>query len=213
VGVAVGDGLARTRAVEAIRDGLRSGRWAPGTVLQDKEIAAELHLSKTPVREALLTLTATGHLVALQRLGYAVPGISLADLAELFAFRTLIECEVVGVLATRGAAVTLASPPDGHASWQSEHAFHQALAAQAGGTRMPRVLAEHLDTTSGAMAHLGVPADIADAVAQEHLAINQAIRARDLMLSRALMTVHLTRLRETLMAGLRQRFRDKNLLA
>lgn len=209
--MAESEGLARTRAVEAIGAGLLAGRWSPGTVLQEQEIARELHLSKTPVREALLTLAATRRLVSVPRVGYAVPGVSLADLSELFSLRALIEGEVVTALAARGRTVDEAVGPQD--SWQAEHAFHHALATAAGGPRVGRMLEELVDAATAAMSYLEVAADIAHALSEEHAALNVAIQGRDLMLARALSTVHLTRMRETLMAALRQRFRDENRLA
>ena len=207
------EALARTRAIEAIQAGLLASRWPPGTVLQEQEIARELRLSKTPVREALLTLAAKGRLVSVPRVGYAVPGLSLADLAELFTFRALIEGEVVTALASRGHAVACAGQTDSSAV-EAEHAFHRAMAASAGGgPRLRGALEELVDATTSAMAHLDMPQDIARALADEHAALSAAIAARDLRLARALSTVHLTRMRETLMATLRQRFRDENLLA
>ena len=43
-------------AYGSIRQGLAAGRWAPGSHLRESELAAELKISRTPVREALRKL-------------------------------------------------------------------------------------------------------------------------------------------------------------
>ena len=43
-------------AYSSIRQGLAAGRWVPGSHLRESELAAELGISRTPVREALRKL-------------------------------------------------------------------------------------------------------------------------------------------------------------
>lgn len=50
----------REEAYVRIRDGILDGTYAPGTKLKDKELAHELGISRTPVREALLRLEDEG---------------------------------------------------------------------------------------------------------------------------------------------------------
>jgi len=77
-------------AYEALRTRLRSGlvtledRWV------DLEIAAQLNMSRMPVREALLQLVAEGSLVSSTR-GYRIPVLSRRDVMEVFELRLLIE--------------------------------------------------------------------------------------------------------------------------
>lgn len=50
----------RATVVERLRDAIVDGTLAPGEKLRDGEIAAWLGVSRTPVREAILELTASG---------------------------------------------------------------------------------------------------------------------------------------------------------
>jgi len=48
------------QVAEALRDGVRTGRYVPGQRLVEADLTAELHLSRGPIREALKLLAAEG---------------------------------------------------------------------------------------------------------------------------------------------------------
>lgn len=79
-----------TMAYDALRARLRNGLVSPGDRLVDLDIAAELGMSRMPVREALLQLVAEGYLVGTAR-GYRVPTLSPEDVREVFELRFLLE--------------------------------------------------------------------------------------------------------------------------
>ena len=207
------DGLARRQALEELRRCLIEGRWPPATVLQEQELANELHLSKTPVREALQTLSVRHLVRPVPRLGYVVSSLELDDLAEVFGFRTLLECEIAGSLASRGAVVPAASATMEVPLWQVEWNFHSLLAETGARPRIRRALEELLDESSRAVHYLKFPSEIFQALVDDHQAIVDAVAARDVILSRALVTIHLTRMRESLMASLRQKLRNQSVFA
>lgn len=62
---AVGRSLLRDDVYRRLRDAIVDGTFAPGEQLKDVELAAWLGVSRTPVREALLRLGASGLVVAL----------------------------------------------------------------------------------------------------------------------------------------------------
>ncbi|WP_317616456.1 GntR family transcriptional regulator [Bacillus sp. HNG] len=67
---------------------------APGTVLSENSIAEEFGTSRSPVREALKTLSNEG-LIRLERMGAVVLGLSRKDIEELYDVRYLIETFVI----------------------------------------------------------------------------------------------------------------------
>jgi DNA-binding GntR family transcriptional regulator len=208
------EGLARRRAFDELRRRLIEGQWPPATVLQEQDLADELELSKTPVREALQTLSVRHLVRPVPRLGYVVSSIELEDLAEVFGFRALLESELVATAASRGAVLKPAAAESAEgAMWQVEWNFHSQLAQAGGGPRIRRTVEELLDEASRAMHYLSFPPEILRALVDDHQALLEAIAARDVVLARALVTIHLTRMRESLMASLRQKLRDQNLLA
>ncbi|QJU52799.1 GntR family transcriptional regulator [Herbiconiux sp. KACC 21604] len=60
----LGRTLLRNNVYERLRDALVDGTFAPGEQLKDGELATWLGVSRTPVREALLRLAASGLVVA-----------------------------------------------------------------------------------------------------------------------------------------------------
>jgi DNA-binding GntR family transcriptional regulator len=73
---------------EAIRIGLAdeitSGRLAPGTIIDEQEVADRFHASRTPVREALRELAAAGLVVIEPRRGSRVAILTVDRLSEMF---------------------------------------------------------------------------------------------------------------------------------
>ena len=69
---------------------LRNGTWSHEKKFAEAGIAAELGVSRVPVRQALLQLVAEGYLVSTAR-GYKVPQLSAKDIAHVFELRLLLE--------------------------------------------------------------------------------------------------------------------------
>ncbi|MBL9072679.1 GntR family transcriptional regulator [Tabrizicola sp.] len=106
----------RTRIHDVLRSRLLQGEIAPGARLVDHAIAAEMGVSRMPVREALMQLVSEGYLESTSR-GFALPNLSPDRITEVFVLRRLLEPHAVaGVardrgeadLATMGAALALA---------------------------------------------------------------------------------------------------------
>jgi DNA-binding GntR family transcriptional regulator len=91
---------AADRAYTALRAGIFAGRHAPGARLGEIEVAAELGLSRTPVREALRRLGSEGLVEHLPNRGARVRTWSADDLDEGYEVRALLE----GLGARRAAA-------------------------------------------------------------------------------------------------------------
>ncbi len=71
-------------------DRVQRGDVALGDRLVDTAIAAEMGVSRMPVREALLRLVHEGYLVGTTR-GFMLPELSDQDIAEIFEIRKLLE--------------------------------------------------------------------------------------------------------------------------
>lgn len=88
-----------TTAVEIIRERLLSGDFLPGDRLGEEEIAAELDMSRTPVREALRMLAADGLIEIQKNRGARVAEWSEDELISVFEIRMRLE----GLAARRAA--------------------------------------------------------------------------------------------------------------
>lgn len=79
------------QAYQELRSRIVSGRLAGGQRLLPNELAADLGISPTPVKEACLRLEADGLLVNSARRGMVVRSLNEEDVEELYAARVLLE--------------------------------------------------------------------------------------------------------------------------
>jgi len=111
------------RTIEAVREGIRTGALVPGELYSVYQLAAELGVSRSPVRDALLRLAETGMVRFERNRGFRVLVPGARELAELLAVRLALE-----VPAARRAARS-AGPVD-HSKLRVEYqAMEEAAAA------------------------------------------------------------------------------------
>ncbi|MCT9076944.1 GntR family transcriptional regulator [Streptomyces fulvoviolaceus] len=80
----------RQQIADALRDEVLGGRLQPGQEFTVKEIAEQYGVSATPVREALVDLSAQGLLEADQHRGFRVHEYSLDDFRGMLEARSLV---------------------------------------------------------------------------------------------------------------------------
>ena len=80
-------------AYQRIKADILSLRLAPGEQLNIEQLAEELAISRTPVREAILKLERDGLVHSVSRVGFFVADITEQDLRELFELREWLECQ------------------------------------------------------------------------------------------------------------------------
>src|ERR1700693_2281590 len=88
-------------AAKKIREALAAGKYASGQWLRAQELADELDLSLTPVREALLELASEGLVDMIPFRGARVSEIPMVDLSEVYAARALLEAAATSLAAAR----------------------------------------------------------------------------------------------------------------
>jgi DNA-binding GntR family transcriptional regulator len=88
-------------AYEQLRAMLLDLRLAPGSVVNEQSLAAELGLGRMPVHEALARLAADRFLTVLPRRGTVVTAVTLDDVLHLFEAREAIECGAAHIAARR----------------------------------------------------------------------------------------------------------------
>ncbi|MFJ2019579.1 GntR family transcriptional regulator [Streptomyces nodosus] len=80
----------RQQIADALRDEVLAGRLQPGQEFTVKEIAEQYGVSATPVREALVDLSAQGLLDAVQHRGFEVHAYSADDYRAMLEARGLV---------------------------------------------------------------------------------------------------------------------------
>lgn len=94
---------------QTLRANVRNGRMLPGQMLQEVQLAEQLGVSRTPVREALTRLASDG-LVKVDGRSFVVPSLSLADVDDIYEVRLLIEPEALRRVAVQTANATVRAP-------------------------------------------------------------------------------------------------------
>ena len=86
---------------ESLRQAIKDGVLQPGDRLMEIQLADELGVSRTPIREAIRKLEQEGFVVMVPRRGTYVADISLKDIAQVFEIRSALEELAAGLAAER----------------------------------------------------------------------------------------------------------------
>jgi DNA-binding GntR family transcriptional regulator len=194
----------RERVHAHLREEILSNRLPAGTELQETALAAQLGVSRGPLREAIGRLAAEGLVVVRPRRGAVVRALTKEEFLEAYQVREALE-----VMAARLAALRLG--PDGLARLQeltarmSEHAarnevdaffeanaaFHRTLVEASGNGRLAELYAQLLGQMNRYRRRsLALRGTLRQSVA-EHRAILKALDARDPDRAAQLMAEHI----------------------
>ena len=76
---------------ETLREAIINQTLKPGERLMEIQLAEEMGVSRTPVREAIRKLELEGLVVMVPRKGAYVAGISMKDIHEVYELRSALE--------------------------------------------------------------------------------------------------------------------------
>jgi DNA-binding GntR family transcriptional regulator len=194
----------QVRAYVFLRDAIVSGELKDGSQHSIYQLAEQLDMSRTPVRDAVIQLAETGFVTVERNRGFRVHGPTVERLRDIFELRLLLEVPATFYAAahggtelqeklqsaTSGMTATLAAgDTDGYILHDRE--FHEHIAAAAGNRRLSFTLDSLREVVRdpGAYSNFGVrdPQTIID----EHAAITQAIALGDATGSAEAMREHL----------------------
>jgi DNA-binding GntR family transcriptional regulator len=96
---ASGDSLSDGVVVPALREAIVEGVLAPGSRLSEVQVAKQLNVSRTPMREAFAQLEREGLVTVVARVGAFVRSVTLRDVAEIYTVRAALECLAVQLCA------------------------------------------------------------------------------------------------------------------
>jgi GntR family transcriptional regulator, rspAB operon transcriptional repressor len=182
---------AMARVYEDVKRDLLDGAIRPGERIPDAEICARLGVSRTPVREALLSLEREGLVRIVPRQGYFAAEISATDILDAYDVRFVIEPIVAAMAATkitdaeleevRALAQISADESDAGLARAIElnKEFHLRIAQISGNARMVRMMSEVLDVLGRlALVDLRQYRSV-ESWSAEHLGIVDALAAHD----------------------------------
>jgi DNA-binding GntR family transcriptional regulator len=87
--------------LESIRTAILLGYVPPGTSITEKQIRDVLHVSSSPIREAMNQLEAEGLLTRSPHVGAKVAEIAIEDAKELYSIQALLQSSALQICATK----------------------------------------------------------------------------------------------------------------
>jgi DNA-binding GntR family transcriptional regulator len=106
------DSLSDGVVVPALREAIVEGVLAPGSRLSEVQLAKQLNVSRTPMREAFAQLEREGLVTVVARVGAFVRSVTLRDVTEIYTVRTALECLAVQLSAQNVTALGRAQLED-----------------------------------------------------------------------------------------------------
>ena len=202
------DSLAKM-AHEAIRKSILSGQWKIGELYNEKAISADLGISRTPVREALLELAAQDLVTFLPRRGLMVNRFTRRDVDEIFELREAIELAAVEKIAMASPPLDLseieasqrkqrnaAREKDFFAFMEADRMFHTSLSELTINRRIIAILENLRDMIHIMGAKALALEGRALKVIEEHQAILEALSGGNPQEARRAMAYHLNQSKE-----------------
>ena len=209
----------RTRA-QAVLAAIADGRLEPGGRYSVAQLAEQLGISRTPVREALLVLEREGRVEFERNRGVRILETTAADVAEVFELRLLLEvpatakaCGIVDTEALAGRARRdgRGGPRRRRAGFMDhDERFHELILLAAGNRRLAAIVAGLRDTVRGRGASTVGRSRSLDEIQAEHGAILDALRAGDADRAGAAMRYHLRRTGDLLAAQYGRRYSPRD---
>lgn len=137
-------------AYETLKERIDKGVYPPGFTALEEELAADLQMSRTPVREALIRLQEEGLVEVRPRRGMQVRALSTADMREIYETLAGLEAMAVDLLARKGHGpetlsrlfepverMERALKADDLSAWaEADEDFHEALFSLCGNARL-----------------------------------------------------------------------------
>ena len=180
-------------AYQSMRRRILDNIWAPGYQALEQEIALQLGMSRTPVREALIRLANEGLVEVIPRRGMRVLPVSANDMKEIYEILTALESMAAEMLAARkptdaelkplvaaNNAMAKALAKNDLDAWAAaDESFHEQLVSLAGNKMLADTVFSYWDRAHRArMFSLRLRPKPVNST-QEHMAMVDRIRAGD----------------------------------
>lgn len=129
----------RSNVIQTLREAIQQRHLLPGARLSDDDLAQQLGVSHSTVREALHQLTHERLVVSAPHRGFFVAGFAIGDLIDLLEMRGLLEGRIAeaavaaltdadfAALVAAAKAIGQVKPSDSGAFWAADLAFHEII--------------------------------------------------------------------------------------
>ncbi|MDF9407060.1 MAG: putative HTH-type transcriptional regulator YdfH [Pelotomaculum sp. PtaB.Bin013] len=207
----------RELVFESLREAILLGRLKPGERLMEVQLAEEMGVSRTPVREAIRKLELDGFVIMVPRKGAYVAGITLKDIADVFEVRAALEGMAAGLAAERitdeeldqleRSLVQIRESQSGdniNAVVEGDTAFHDIIYQASRNQQLVQIITHLREQIQRfRMTSLSQPGRSKFAL-DEHKKIVEAISDRDVELARVLAREHIENAEQSLLNAVRK---------
>ena len=195
----------RDQVLVVLRQRLVSGQFEPGEIYSAQAVAAELGVSGSPVREAMLTLVNQGLMIPIRNRGFKIVEMSNKDRVDVFEMRLWLEVPAMTKLASQpdrvrphesalreiSATVVKAARVGDLAKFlDSDREFHLGLTEVLESTLLTAMIGDLRDRTRLFGLNKLVEQGTLASSAEEHIHILDAIVAGSISTTEQLMTAH-----------------------
>ena len=208
----------RELVCEHIREAIINGTFAPGERLMEIQMADEMGVSRTPVREAIRKLEMEGFVVMIPRRGTYVSNMSIKDINDVYEIRISLDTLAAGLAAERISDEELEELQRllvkvGNAIEENDMAkvveadieFHDVLYKASRNERLRNIinnLREQITVIRGVS--MRYPGRLKD-TQEEHRRLVESIAARNVEKSQEMARIHLENAEKTLMTAMSER--------
>jgi DNA-binding GntR family transcriptional regulator len=208
----------RELVFETLREAIINGVLKPSERLMEVQLAEELGVSRTPVREAIRKLELEGFVVMIPRKGAYVSGISLKDVADVFEIRGALEGLAAGLAAERITDEELEElerllvrkaevieENDLDQLIEIDTIFHDCLYRASRNEKLVQIINNLLEQIQRFRStSLAYPGRMREAL-EEHKKIVEAISERNISLSQQLAQEHIENAENSMLEGLNRK--------
>ena len=187
------------QAYEKVRRRILENEYQPTQQVLEHELAADLGMSRTPVREALVRLQNEGFVQLIPRHGMRVVPLSLADLRDMYEVLTALELTAVERLTSSAHTAAVLAPleealdemdqalaAENVDTWvQADERFHRTLIDLSGNARLAAMALSVWEQGHRARMMTVRFRTSLQQSNEEHRALVEAIRRGDLAAARA----------------------------
>lgn len=201
---------------ESLREAIIQGKLRPGERLMEIQLAEEMGVSRTPVREAIRKLELEGFVVMAPRKGAYVSDVSVKDIVDVFEVRSALEGLAAGLAAERITSeemdqlemslvkINAISEEDLDAIVEGDACFHEIIYRASRNERLTQIITQLQEQIRRfRMTSLSRPGRQKNAL-DEHKKIVEAISDRNVDLAQTLAREHVENAEQNFLNTLRE---------
>jgi DNA-binding GntR family transcriptional regulator len=202
---------------DVLRSAIVGGDLLPGSRIVEADVARQMAISRSPVREAVRKLEQEGLVEYVPRRGTIVVGLSREDVADAYQLRAHLEAYGARLAATRASDASLAqlldliermrqcaAAQDLNGLVAVDVEFHQQMCRASGSSRLLRAWQTLNPAQWTMISGLRVSDLSLEQIAERHWPILAALESRNPDTAESIIRAHILELGERVLAGLDQ---------